>query len=168
MAERIFQNQTLSIQGGHMDSIDRQIITILQKNARSSISEISSRVNLSIPATSDRIRKIEAAGIITQYTAIVNAAALNMKLTAMMFVSLEKPHYSEHFVSFVNTQDEILECHYLAGDFDYLMKIVTESTESLERLLTRIKSVPGIQKTQTIVTLCTVKNVHSVLPHEPE
>jgi len=150
-----------------MDSIDRQIISILQKNARSSISVISSRVNLSIPATSDRIRKIEAAGIITQYTAIVNAAALNMKQTAMTFVSLEKPHYSEHFVSFVNTQDEILECHYLAGDFDYLMKIVTESTETLERLLTRIKSVPGIQKTQTIVTLCTVKNIHSVVPHEP-
>ena len=61
-----------------MDSIDRQIISILQKNARSSISEISSRVNLSIPATSDRIRKIEAAGIIMQYTAIVNATALNM------------------------------------------------------------------------------------------
>jgi len=61
-------------------------------------------------------------------------------------VSLEKPHYSEHFVSFVNTQDEILECLYLAGDFDCLMKIVTESTETLERLLTRIKSVPGKQK----------------------
>ena len=150
-----------------MDSIDRQIITILQKNARSSISEISAKVNLSIPATSDRIRKIETAGIITQYTAIVNPSALNMKLTAMMFISLEKPHFSEHFVAFVNTQDEILECHYLAGDFDYLIKIVTESTETLERLLTRIKSLSGVQKTQTIVTLCTVKNNHSVIPRDP-
>jgi len=151
-----------------MDSIDRQIITLLQKNARSSISDISAQVNLSIPATSDRIRKIEAAGIITQYTAIVNAAALNQKLTAMMFVSLEKPRFSDNFIAFVNTQDEILECHYLAGDFDYLMKIVTESTETLENLLRSIKSVPGIQKTQTIVTLCTVKKLHSVVPHEPE
>ena len=150
-----------------MDSIDRQIISILQKNARSSISEIGARVNLSIPATSDRIRKIEAAGIITQYTAIVNPAALNLKLTALMFISLEKPHFSECFVSFVNTQDEILECNYLAGDFDYVMKIVTENTETLEKLLTRVKSVPGVQKTQTIITLCTVKNIHSVLPKEP-
>ena len=147
-----------------MDSIDRQIISLLQKNARSSISEISTQVNLSIPATSDRIRKIEAAGIITQYTAIVDPGALGLKLTAMMFISLEKPRFSDNFVAFVNTKDEILECHYLAGDFDYLIKIVTESTETLEYLLRSIKSVPGVQKTQTIVTLCTVKNVHSVLP----
>lgn len=150
-----------------MDSIDRQIIGLLQKNARSSISEISSQVNLSIPATSDRIRKIEAAGIITQYTAIVNAAALNRKLTALMFISLEKPRFSDNFVSFVNTQDEILACHYLAGDFDYLMKIVTESTETLEKLLRVIKEVPGVRKTQTIVTLCTVKDIHSVTPQDP-
>ncbi len=151
-----------------MDSIDRQIIKLLQKNARSSISEISGQVNLSIPATSDRIRKIESAGIITQYTAIVNPSAVNRKLTALMFISLEKPRFSDQFVSFVNTQDEILECHYLTGDFDYLMKIVTESTETLEALLRRVKSIPGVQKTQTIVTLCTVKNMHSVVPADTD
>lgn len=151
-----------------MDSIDRQIIRLLQKNARSSISEISAQVNLSIPATSDRIRKIESAGIITQYTAIVNPSAVNRKLTALMFISLEKPRFSDQFVSFVNTQDEILECHYLTGDFDYLMKIVTESTETLEALLRRVKSIPGVQKTQTIVTLCTVKNMHSVVPGDAD
>ena len=151
-----------------MDSIDKQIIRLLQKNARSSISEISAQVNLSIPATSDRIRKIEAAGIITQYTAIVNPSAVNRKLTALMFISLEKPRFSDHFVSFVNTQDEILECHYLTGDFDYLMKIVTESTETLEALLRRVKSIPGVQKTQTIVTLYTVKNMHSVVPADTD
>ena len=151
-----------------MDSIDKQIIRLLQKNARSSISEISAQVNLSIPATSDRIRKIESAGIITQYTAIVNPSAVNRKLTALMFISLEKPRFSDQFVSFVNTQDEILECHYLTGDFDYLMKIVTESTETLEALLRRVKSIPGVQKTQTIVTLCTVKNMHSVVPGDAD
>ena len=151
-----------------MDSIDRQIIRLLQKNARSSISEISAQVNLSIPATSDRIKKIESAGIITQYTAIVNPSAVNRKLTALMFISLEKPRFSDQFVSLVNTQDEILECHYLTGDFDYLMKIVTESTETLEALLRRVKSIPGVQKTQTIVTLCTVKNMHSVVPGDAD
>ena len=76
----------------------------------------------------------------------------------------EPAQFRLNFVAFVNAKDEILECHYLAGDFDYLIKIVTESTETLEYLLRSIKSVPGVQKTQTIVTLCTVKNVHSVLP----
>lgn len=121
--------------------------------------KISAKVNLSIPATSDRIRKIRDRW---NHHAIYghrrNPSALNMKLTAMMFISLEKPHFSEHFVAFVNTQDEILECHYLAGDFDYLIKIVTESTETLERLLTRIKSVSGVQ-TQTIVTSVPLRTI---------
>ncbi|MDR3553083.1 MAG: Lrp/AsnC family transcriptional regulator [Clostridia bacterium] len=149
-----------------MDSIDTHIIRLLQQNARQSVSEISSKVGLSVPAVSERIKKVEASGAIEQYTAIIAPAALGKGLTALMFVSLERPQFTEKFLSFVNLQEDILECHYIAGDFDYLLKIVTEGTATLEKLLTRIKSVPGIQKTRTMVVLCTVKNKHSVSPAE--
>ncbi len=149
-----------------MDHIDNQILGLLVQNARISVSEISSRVNLSIPAVSDRIRKIEASGVIEQYAAIIQPAAVGRKLAAQMFVSLERPQYAERFISFVQTEEEILECHYIAGDFDYLLKIITENTDTLERLLTKIKSVPGIQKTRPCVVLCTVKNRHSIMPPE--
>lgn len=149
-----------------MDGIDVKIIKMLQKNARITASEIGSEIKMSVPSVSERLKKLEASGIIEQYTAIVNPKSLKKDLTALMFVSLERPKFNDKFVEFVQAQAEILECHYLAGDFDYVLKILTEGTGTMEALLNRIKSVPGIQKTRTIVVLSTMKNRYSVTPDE--
>lgn len=149
-----------------MDQIDIKILKLLQQNARITVSDISAQVNLSVPAVSDRLKKLEAAGIIAQYTAILNPARFNRELTAIMFITLERPKFTEKFVEFVQGEDEILECHYLAGDFDYALKIITENTASLEHLLNRIKSAQGVIKTRTIVVLSTAKNNHSIIPFD--
>lgn len=145
-----------------MDSIDMKILSLLQKNARMTASEISGIVNLSVPACSERLKKLESSGVIKQYTAIIDNGFLKKTLTAIMFISLERPKFTDKFLEAINVENDILECHYLTGDFDYLLKIVTENTDSLERLLNRIKSVQGVQKTRTIVVLSTVKNNYSV------
>jgi Lrp/AsnC family leucine-responsive transcriptional regulator len=147
-----------------MDGIDAKIIRLLQKNARITASDIGAQINLSVPAVSDRLKKLESTGVIERYTAIVNPASLGKNLAAIMFVSLERPKFNDKFAEFVSGEEEILECHYLAGDFDYSLKIVTEGTATLEALLNRIKSVPGIQKTRTLVVLSTIKNRYSVSP----
>lgn len=149
-----------------MDNIDIRIISMLQENARVTASEISSEINLSVPAVSDRLKKLEASGIIQQYTAIINSRLMGKNLTAIMLVSLERPKYTEKFVEFVQGQNEILECHYLAGDYDYSLKIITESTYTLEQLLNKIKSVQGVQKTKTTVALSTVKHNFSITPDD--
>lgn len=145
-----------------MDNIDIKILKLLENNARMTASEISCIVNLSIPACSERMKKLEASGVIKQYTTIIDNRYLKKTLTAMMFVSLERPRFTDKFVEAVKSEGDVLECHYLAGDFDYLLKIVTENTDTLERLLNRIKSVQGVQKTRTTVVLSTVKNNYSV------
>ncbi len=150
-----------------MDGLDIKILKLLQENARMTVSEMAGRINLSVPAVSDRLKKLEASGIIAKYVAIVNPEHFRKELTAIMFISLERPKFTEQFVQFVQGEDEILECHYVAGDFDYALKIVTHSAATLERLLNRIKSVPGIQKTRTVMVLSTVKNNHSIVPAEP-
>jgi Transcriptional regulators len=147
-----------------MDNTDIKILKLLQKNARITASEIGSEINLSVPAVSERLKKLESSGIIKQYTAIIDPGHLNKELTAFMFISLERPRFTDKFTEFVNGEAEILECHYLAGDFDYVLKIATESTFTLEKLLNRIKSVQGVQKTRTIVVLSTTKNEYSVTP----
>ena len=149
-----------------MDKIDITILKLLQKNARITASEISKEVKLSIPALSERLKKLESSGIIEQYTTIINPRKLKKDLTALMFISLERPKFTEKFIEFVQSENEILECHYLAGDFDYILKIITENTFTLESLLNRIKSVQGVQKTRTIVVLSTVKNKFSIIPEE--
>lgn len=149
-----------------MDSIDSSILKLLQENSRISISEISSQINLSISAVSERLKKLESSGIIEQYTTIINPVKTGRLLTASMFVNLESPKYAEGFLKFVQSENEILECHYLAGEYDYMLKIITQNTFTLEALLKKIKSIKGVQKTRTIVVLSTIKNMHSVTPDE--
>jgi Lrp/AsnC family transcriptional regulator, leucine-responsive regulatory protein len=145
-----------------MDAIDVKILKLLQKNARTTASEISSEINLSVSAVSDRVKKLEASGIIQQYTAIINPRKLDKDLTVIMFISLERPKFSDRFVEFVKSEDEILECHYIAGD--YALKIITKNTYTLENLLNRIKGAQGVQKTKTVVALSAAKNNYSVTP----
>ncbi len=146
----------------NLDSIDVRILEELQRNARISISEMSKRVNLSLSAISERLKKLENSGIIDQYTAILNPVVLNKQLAATMLVSLEDPSRSEEFISFVNSNPEILECFYITGEYDYSIKIVTSSTSELETILNKVKGVSSIKRTQTNVVLKTIKQCHSV------
>lgn len=147
-----------------MDTIDKKILHILHKNARITASEISNQINLSVSAVGDRLKKLEASGIIENYTTILNPKMLDKSLTAIIMVALERPKYADIFQKFVNRESDILDCYYLAGDYDYALKIVTEDTGSLEVLIGKIKAIEGLLKTKTTIVLSTVKDTHSVLP----
>lgn len=136
----------------------------MQSNARMPVSKIANAVGLSVPAASERLKRLNSSGVIRCYTAILSSEHLGRELTAIMFVSMEAPHFNDGFIDTVTAEPEVLECHYLAGDFDYSLKIVTHSTTTLESLLNRLKSVAGVQKTKTSVVLSTVKEVYSVTP----
>ncbi len=147
-----------------MDDIDKKILKKLQQNARITISDLSSEIALSMPAISERLKKLEASGVIKQYTAILDPSLLNKHLMALMFLRFDNPSHGDHFTELVKDEPEIKECYYITGDFDYSLKILTENTRTLEKLLTRIKNHPGIVKTQTIVILSTITDSPSILP----
>lgn len=149
-----------------MDNIDIKIIKLLQENARVTASEIAGNINLSVPAVSERLKKLESSGVIKQYTTIVDPVHMNKTLMAIVFVTLERPRFADTFAEFVKKQNDILECHYLAGDSDYALKVVTENTSTLQELLDHIKSLQCVQKTRTTVILSTAKNNYSVIPEE--
>lgn len=147
-----------------MDQIDKKILHILHKNARITASEISNQINLSVSAVGDRLKKLEASGIIENYTTILSPKMLEKSLTAIIMVALERPKYADIFQGFVQKESDILDCYYLAGDYDYSLKVVTEDTSSLEVLIGKIKAIDGLLKTKTTIVLSTVKDTHSVLP----
>jgi Lrp/AsnC family leucine-responsive transcriptional regulator len=149
-----------------VDNIDIKIFKLLQENARVTASEIAGNINLSVPAVSERLKKLESSGVIKQYTAIVDPVHMNKTLMAIVFITLERPRFADTFAEFVKKQNDILECHYLAGDFDYALKVVTENTTTLQELLDRIKSLQCVQKTRTTVILSTAKNNYSIIPEE--
>ena len=147
-----------------MDIIDVKILEVLQANSRVSISELSKKVNLSLSAVSERLKKLESSNVIEKYTVILNSQALDKELSMIMNISLENPHMTSDFLNFVRTEDEILECHYVTGEYDYVLKITTRNTATLELLMNRIKGISGIKRTQTNVVLSSVKHMYSVSP----
>ena len=147
-----------------LDTIDVKILEVLQDNARVSISELSKQVNLSLSAVSERLKKLENSNIIEQYTTVLNSSAMEKDLSAIMMISMEDPSDTDEFRSLVQDLDEILECHYITGTYDYVLKITTKNMATLEQLMNKIKSIKSIKHTETNVIFSTIKNKHSVVP----
>ncbi len=141
-----------------MDAIDMRILSLLKQNGRMTASEISKKVNLSIPAVSERIRKLEEGRIIEGYTIRINREKLNFKLLAMIFVNIGKSAFIPSFREEIAAFHEVLECHHIAGEYDYLLKVLVEDTKALEYFLSdKLKKIKGVEKSSTIIILSTLK-----------
>lgn len=147
-----------------MDKIDREILSCLKENARMKASDISKKINLSVSAVIERIKKLEANNTIEKYTITLNQKQLGNDLIALMEVSLEHPKYYDVFAEMVQTTESIQSCYYLTGEYDFMLKIFTDSSDSLEKLHRKIKSVSGVQSTRTHFVLKSVKSNSSVIP----
>ncbi len=147
-----------------MDSIDRMILMCLKENARENATNIGAKINLSPSAVIERIRKLENAGLIQQYTTILNPNRIGWEQMAFINVRLEHPKYYEGFVEGVKVHPNVIECYYIAGDFDFLLKVATARDKTLEQVLTSIKSFEGVSLTRTTVVLSTNKREVCMLP----
>ncbi len=146
-----------------MDKTDKAILKNLQKNARMTISDLSAAISLSMPAASERLRKLETSGVIKQYTVILDPEKINKNLTALMFLRFESTCKGEDFAEYAKTEAEINECYYITGDFDYFIKIVTEDARTLKSLLSRIKNCAGLVKTSNLVVLSNIIDNVSIM-----
>lgn len=149
-----------------MDAIDHRILACLKENSRENATNIGAKINLSPSAVIERIRKLENSGLIQQYTTIINQNVIGRELMAFINVRLEHPQHYERFVEIINGNASIAECYYIAGDFDFLLKVVTTTGKTLEEILTYIKSIEGVSLTRTTVVLSTNKHEVCLLPDE--
>ncbi len=140
-----------------MDIIDYKLLACLKENSRDNATNIGAKINLSTSAVIERIKKLENSGVIEGYTAIVNQRALGCEIVAFISVSLEHPKYNEEFIRMVNESNSISECHYIAGDFDFMLKVITQKGKTLEEVLNYIKAINGVSLTRTSVVLSTNK-----------
>jgi len=147
-----------------MDSIDYKILSCLKENSRENATNISAKINLSTSAVIERIKKLENAGIIQQYTTIINQSALGRDLTAFIYVRVEHPTFNEGFLKLIDENPSVAECHYIAGDFDFILKVVTKTGKTLEECLNFVKSIEGVSLTRTSVVLSTNKCEVCLLP----
>ncbi|MCM3293915.1 Lrp/AsnC family transcriptional regulator [Paenibacillus sp. MER 180] len=141
-----------------MDSIDSSIMDALKENSRMTASEISKRVNLSIPAVTERIRKLEEANIIETYTIKINREKMGCKLLSFIFVNIDQSTHIEDFRQAVVACKPVLECHHVAGQYDYLLKVLVADTQELEHFISHtLKNMIGVQSSNTIISLSSLK-----------
>jgi Lrp/AsnC family leucine-responsive transcriptional regulator len=121
-------------------------------------SELASVLHLSAPSTAERVKRLEEKGYIKGYTAQLNYPALGFGLTAFIAVTFSHPRYRVPFLKAVNNLPEASECHHIAGEDDYLLKVRCQNTQHLDELLNKkLKSLPGIARTKTTIALSTLK-----------
>jgi Lrp/AsnC family leucine-responsive transcriptional regulator len=141
-----------------MDSLDRKAVAFLIKNGRASWADLGQHLGLSAPSAADRVRKLEQSGVIRGYTPLLDAESLGYPLVAFVFVTLGSHRNRSAFLRAIEKLEEIAECHHVAGDDDYLLKVRCRGTKDLDRLLaSELKDRIGVAGTRTVVVLSTAK-----------
>ena len=138
-----------------LDDIDLRILEMLQADCRTSLARVGEAAGLSAPAVLERIKKLEAAQVITGYRAILDGRRLGLDITAFIGVIISHPNLIGDFERRVVALHDVLECHHVTGEYTLLLKVKTTNTSSLERLISQIRSLDGVARTETMVVLST-------------
>src|SRR5262249_14144612 len=114
------------------DDTDIRILGLLQEDCRMPLARLGEHVGLSAPAVLERIKKLEAASVITGYHAIVDGRRIGLDVTAFIGVVTSEPDSIAQFEQQVNALEDVLECHHVTGAFTFLLKVKTATTSTLE------------------------------------
>lgn len=151
-----------------MDDIDRSLLRILSENSSTTATDMMAQVNLSIPAINKRIQKLRQAGIIRQFTILVDPEKVGRPIQAFILVVLQQSHHVDKFLEYIRSDPDILDCYAVTGEYDYLLKVCAGDMEMLEEKLSHLKRQSGVIKSHTMLSLLEHKHQIAVLPAEQE
>jgi Lrp/AsnC family leucine-responsive transcriptional regulator len=138
-----------------LDPTDWLILEQLQENCKRPLAAIGEKVGLTAPSVLDRIHKLEQAGVIREYVAVLDARRLGRDVTAFIGVCISHPRAIGGFEQAVQHIDEVLDCHHVTGVHTLMLKVKVEDTEALERVIDRLREIDGVTRTETMVVLST-------------
>jgi Lrp/AsnC family leucine-responsive transcriptional regulator len=138
--------------------METKLLERLQQNGRESWAALGQLLGLTGPAVAERVKKLEERGVIRSFTAVLDPVAVGYGLVAFVAVTMKRPKHRDAFLAKIQALPEVQECHHIAGDDDYLLKVRCRDTGDLERVISEeIKGVPGVLRTRTTISLKTVK-----------
>ena len=141
-----------------MDALDRKALHLLMRQGRATWAELGQTLGLSAPSAADRVRKLEEAKVITGYAALLDPTSVGYPLTAFIFVTLGNSRNRAVFLRAIAKMEQVSECHHIAGDDDYLLKVRCRTTANLDQLLAKeLKDKLGVARSRTTIVLATAK-----------
>ena len=148
-----------------MDNYDRNILKHLQDDGRMSNLQLAERIHLSPPQTLRRVRALEEKNIIRGYVAQVSAEAIGLGVMAFVSLSLDREQFRNvrEVERNLKAFPEIIECHTISGDFDYILKVVAPDLKALSQFLTdKLMQVPGVASLRSMICMEEIKPVSSL------
>jgi Lrp/AsnC family leucine-responsive transcriptional regulator len=141
-----------------IDDIDLRILDMLQRNGKLSQAKIAGAVGLTTPSVNERIKKMERHGMIKGFVALLDHEKMGLPLTAYVDVALEHPRFEKAFIDDLEKLLAVQECHYLAGDYAYRLKVKAANPAALADFLQqRLLAIRGVQRARTCLSLSSKK-----------
>ena len=148
-----------------LDTIDKQLLFLLQKDAKQTNKQLSSKLNLSVTAVYERIKKLEREGIIRHYVALINKEKVQLGLLVLCHIKLSQ-HTKEYLTKFeneVNLLTEVLECFHVSGEYDYLLKVVVKDMDHFRNfMVSKLTTLQHVGSTQSSFVINEVKNTTQI------
>ncbi len=154
------KSRSTATRPSRLDPLDWQLMALLQDAARVTNADLARKLGLSPPGLKKRLRKLEARGVITQYVALLNREALGLDLLCFVNVSLahHRPELRRTFREAMRGMPEVLECHFLTGEVDYVVKLVVANHTALEKFLfEKLMSIEGVDRVRTSIVVNEIK-----------
>ena len=141
-----------------IDKIDKLILNQLIINARESASNIADTVGMSVPAVTERIKKMQDSGVIKGFSVSIDNHMIGVDVTALIVIISESSKFFEDVINEANKNPYVTKCYTTTGTGSHILHVKTENSTSLEKLLREIQSWPGVKRTETQLILNSYKS----------
>jgi len=149
----------------NLDITDKKLLNFLQQDCKQTNKELSSKLNLSVTAVYERIKKLERSGVVKKYVSLLDKEKVNMGFVVFCQIKLVQ-HAREYLTKFekeVTKLDEVLECFHVSGDYDYLLKVIVKDMPHFRLfMVTKLTTLKHIGSTHTSFTISEVKNTTAI------
>jgi Lrp/AsnC family leucine-responsive transcriptional regulator len=166
MARKSVQKEESTVQQITMDTIDVEILKCLQDNARSTVKEIAEKVHLSTTPVHERIKRMEQQGIIRQYATLLDHNKVKKGLMVICYVSLKahSKNAGSKFIQSIHALHEVIECYNISGEFDFMLKVVSENMDSYYDFhVNRLSQIENMGHVQSVFVMGVIKQTHRLI-----
>ena len=157
------EESTISVS---LDDKDLRILSLLQENARITVKEIAEKIHLSTTPVHERIKRMEASGVIKQYATLVDHTKVKRGLMVICYVSLKEhsKNAGNKFIKTINSLNEVIECYNISGEFDFMLKVATENMDGYyEFHVNQLSQIENVGHIQSVFVMGIIKQTHKLV-----